>query len=55
MVLWQHVVLCESYGAESAPDCVRVCVVLCCVRLTQHNTQHQVNIRKLFSECFLKI
>jgi hypothetical protein len=29
-VLWQHVVLCKSYGAENAPDCGCVwCVMLC--------------------------
>jgi len=30
-VLWQHVVLCKSYGAENAPD--YVCHVLCSLRL----------------------
>jgi hypothetical protein len=27
-VLWQHVVLCKSYGAENAPDCGRVSFVI---------------------------
>jgi len=60
-------VLCKSYAAENAPDCVCVSQhntphtpiarhTLSSVRLTQYDMlpQHRVNIRKLISECFYK-
>jgi len=42
------------YTAENAPGYGCASCVMLSVTLTQHNTQHQVNIRKLISECFYK-
>jgi len=47
-----HTHLTGNYAAENAPDIVRR--ILSGVQLTQYDMlpQHQVNIRKLISECF---
>jgi hypothetical protein len=46
-VMWQHVMLCRSSDARSAPDCV--CVVCYAAKDWPH---HQIIIRKSSSECF---
>ena len=53
--------MCKSYAPEIASDyvcvwCVMLPETLSSIRLTQHDmlTQHQVNIRKSISDCFLK-
>jgi len=38
LVLWQNVVLCKSYAAESTPECL--CHVLCSLSLNMLS-QHQ--------------
>ena len=48
-MLWQHVVLCKPYGAESAPDygCAS-CVMLCYVTL-RYVSKEQCSSLKMIS------